>query len=180
MGLREQQDLLARIYTDPECRASFGEDPLGVGSEAGLSPVEINDISAVSSKEIQVFSESLFWKRARQVEKLLPITTRFLERDFEKYFRQFCEGHPGSTNKHLDDARGFARYIGETTSVSTSVRDAARFESTRLAFFHGSRRLLLVRAKHFTETPISAGQKRFQILLRLRGRVYRFGGWSRK
>jgi hypothetical protein len=180
MGLREQQDLLARIYTDPGCRSSFAADPLAVGREAGLSSKEIHDIFAVSSDELHVFSESLFWKRARQVEKLLPVTALLLEPDLEKYFRHFCQSHSGPTNKHLDDARAFARYVIKTNSIPSAVRDAARFESARLAFFHGFRRLLLVRAKYLGEPAAPTGKRRFRILLRLRGRVYRFGGWSRK
>ena len=177
MGLREQQDLLARLYTSAECRSAFASDPSAIGSAAGLSDDEVRDISSTSLREIGLFSESLFWKRFGEAEKLLPVTSRALGTEFAPRFRAFSgEFNPQSAKKHLEDAIEFCRVVRKDDSVAPHARDAAEFEQKKLEFFSGARRFLLIRATYDlagSKPPVR--RRSLTVWLRFRGRIHRFG-----
>ncbi len=177
MGLREQQDLLARLYTDPEFRAAFSSDPSGIGRDAGLSPDDIIAISAISSSDIDVYSEALFRKRLNEAKKILPITVRVLGDGFNAHFRAFSATFNATgAHKHLDDALEFSRYLRSNSDIPSPARDAARFEGKRLEFFRGNRWILLSTAKYATDATIPVRRSAIGLLIRLGGRIYRFGG----
>lgn len=177
MSLQEQQNFLARLFTDQEYRSSFVANPVRVGREAGLSPDEIEQMSSVSGKEIDVFSESLFWKRVNEVEKLLPLTVRFLQNDFQTQFRNFCSAlKAGTADKHRTDAIEFTEYLAGNAEISVATREAARFEGRKLEFFLGRRRSLLFTARYRTGEGLPIRERAFGVWLNIRGRVRRFGG----
>ncbi len=177
MGLQEQQNFLARLFTDQEYRSGFAADPARVGGEAGLSTDEIEQMSSVSGKEIDVFSESLFWKRVNEVQKLLPLTVRFLQNDFQTQFRNFCSAlEAGGGDKHSTDAIEFTEYLAGNAGIPAATREAARFEGKKLEFFRGRRRLLLVTARYRTGEGLPRRERAFGVWLNVRGRVRRFGG----
>jgi hypothetical protein len=145
MGLKEQQDLLARLYTDTEFSKAFFEDP-SVAFDKTFSSDEANEIAAVASDEIKLFANSLISKRMREVEKLLPLTCRYLEKELKPEFREFAQTfNPTSTKKHLEDAIRFGAFIGKSSSVRPCIRDIARFESAALEHFSRGRRLTICR-----------------------------------
>src|SRR5687768_11418340 len=109
MGLKQQQDLLAMLYTDEVVRERFREQPATVAAEFNLAEAEANDLSEIASAEIDRFADSLYWKRLREVKKLLPVSARMLGEDLRPLFREFSAGfNPTSVKKHLEDALGFA------------------------------------------------------------------------
>src|SRR5215204_5066023 len=103
MGLKQQQDLLARLYTDEAVRKRFREGPTAVAKEFGLSVDESNDLSEITSAEIGWFADSLYWKRLREVKKLLPVSTELIGEKMGPLFRDFSAGfNPISVKKHLE------------------------------------------------------------------------------
>jgi hypothetical protein len=149
MGLKEQQDLLVRLYTDAEFSAAFFDDPSAVSADENLSKDEADEIAAVARDEIQFFAASLIWKRLREVEKLLPATCRYLGNDLEPQFREFARNfNPASTKKHLEDAIRFSGFIYDSRSIAPSIKDIARFESARLRHFSHDRRFTVCPLGH--------------------------------
>src|SRR5687767_2588309 len=111
MGLREQQDLLARLYTDADFSAAFFADPSGLSAVKGLSLAEADEIQSAAQDEIRFFAQSLISKRLREVEKLLPLTCRYVKLDLRPLFEEFAnEFNPTSTKKHLEDAIEFSAF----------------------------------------------------------------------
>lgn len=135
MSLQEQQNFLARLYTDAELRRAFLSEPNKIGAENDLGEKEIAEIAEIMPEELNFFAESLFWKRLREVEKFLPLTKEILVEDFERYFRAFSQNfNPQTVKKHLEDALEFCRFLG-LEDVSAIAKNAAKFELAKLEFF---------------------------------------------
>jgi hypothetical protein len=176
MGLQEQQNLLAKLYVDPDFRIAFMADPVAIGSAVGLTENESAEIAAVSADEIELFADSLYWKRLHEVEKLLPITARVLGVEFRNHFRIFAAGvNHRSIRKHLDDAIEFCRFLSQIPEIMPVVRDAAKFERAKLEFFGRNRRLAFVVLRHEMKAPY-ARRLSMTVWLRFRGAVHCFGG----
>lgn len=133
MSLLEQQSALARLLTDPEFRQRFLAEPDRAGRELGLNEGESEDVASVA--ELESFADSLIWKRLREVEKILPITSQAAGDEFRLHFFRFAPAfNPQTVRKHYEDAIAFSRFI-EAQDLPGPVRDAARLERTRAAFF---------------------------------------------
>jgi len=142
MSLLETQNFLARIYTDENLRREFLSAPERTGRENDLSEKEIIELAKILPAELNLFAESLFCKRLREVEKLLPLTKETLAKDFEIYFREFAAGFlPATVKKHLEDAIQFADFLQSKEEGWT--KDLAKFEQTKLEFYGGSKRFIL-------------------------------------
>ncbi len=87
MSLREQQNFLAKLYTDEQLRRAFLSEPSKIGEENYLNETEITEISEMLPEEISFFAESLVLKRLRQVEKFLPLTRKVCGDEFQRLFR---------------------------------------------------------------------------------------------
>lgn len=148
MSLREQQDFMARLFTDEGLRRKFLADPDSVGLENGLNSTETDELKSVVPAELDLFADSLFWKRRNAVEKLLPLTRKELGNLFESNFRRFASDFvPITIKKHLEDASGFCRFLTHE-DVGESIREIARYEQAKIQFyFYGKsfvfRRLLI-------------------------------------
>ena len=59
MGLTEQQWALARLLTDPDLRARFGDDLEGVDRELALSPPDTMQLTALVMSDIERSARSL-------------------------------------------------------------------------------------------------------------------------
>ena len=149
MGLREQQDLLARLYTDPELFSRFEAEPESVATKFQLTETEIHDLSALAGPEVKWFADSLIWKRFREVEKLLPTSSWLIGEKFEPLFREFsCEFNPTSVKKHLEDALAFTDWLLRGNHLDPLPADVLRFESTRLRHNAEGRRFSACRLSH--------------------------------
>lgn len=167
MSLLEQQHVLARLYTDPAFRKEFYARPSEIGRELGLSESEIEELSEAAREEVQRFSDSLVWKRLREVEKLIPSTRNLIGDHFEKAFFDFAPSYnPQSIKKHYEDAVKFCRSLQSKDHISSIIKSTARFESTRLIFFNEGRTLAVCRLR--------PGVLSFALWLRVGERVFHF------
>ena len=145
MSLQEQQNFLARLYTDTELRRAFLSEPTNIGVENDLNEKEIAEIAEIIPEELNFFAESLFWKRLREVEKLLPLTKEFLKDDFVELFREFSKDfNPQTIKKHLEDAIEFCRFL-QKSDISELTQSIAEFEQTKLEFFGYGKRFAFCR-----------------------------------
>jgi hypothetical protein len=150
MSLLEQQNFLARLYTDEKFRRAFLNEPLKIGAENNLNEAEIIELSKVMPDELNFFSESLFVKRLREVEKLLPLTRKILVENFQQHFRAFTNNYnPQTVKKHLEDAIEFCKYL-QTKQIET--KDAAKFEQAKLEFHGYGKSFKFVRLNYNIET----------------------------
>lgn len=141
MSLKEQQNLLARLYTDGDLRENFFAEPAKIGFDFNLTRKEIAEIVEIAPQELDFFAESLFWKRLREAEKFIPLTVKILNQDFQPLFRQFSQTfNPQTVKKHLEDAFEFCRFL-QKGEVSEIARDVALFEKTKLEFFGFGKRI---------------------------------------
>ena len=165
MSLLETQNFLARIYTDENLRCEFLSAPEKIGAKNNLNEKEIIEIIEIFPDEISAFAESLFWKRLREVEKLLPITRKHLTAEFEKHFRTFAPTYNSqSIKKHLEDALQFGDYLKNSETVSDFVKNAAKYECARLAF-HALNKNLVVR---FFTFDLQTGKQKNHLKIWLR------------
>ena len=181
MGLLEQQNILARLYTDGPFRESFFADPSRVGREGRLSVREISETHEIRD-EVAIFADALLWKRLREVEKLLPLTKAAAENDFQPKFRKFASTYnPKSTRTHLDDAVAFCGTFRKDPTAGDVLRDAAAYEAAKMRFFAFERRLTYCFIKydfrafpwHPENLPVRT-RRRIAIWLRWRGRPRHF------
>lgn len=148
MSLQKQQDFLARLFIDEGLRQNFLSAPEKIGAENGLNAVEIEDLKAVLPEEITFFAETLFWKRLRETEKILPLTREFLKDEFVPLFREFSQNfNPQTVKKHLEDAAEFCRFL-QTTDVSEVAKNIAKFELTKIEFFGYGKRFAFCRLNY--------------------------------
>lgn len=129
------QSLLARLYTDADLRERFLASPQKIGFEHGLNKTEVEQITGILPGELKFFAESLFHKRLREVEKLLPAARKVLDKDFAVLFREFSRQFlPGEIKKHLQDAIEFAGFLRQKRLEPMWLADLIKFEQARLEF----------------------------------------------
>lgn len=158
MSLKEQQDVLARLYTDPNFAAQFFAEPSSVIANSGLSREEAREMAASAGDEIKLFADSLISKRLREIEKLLPITTKILGSDFGNLFRDHAATfNPISVKKHLEDALEFGAFVRQNNSFDLLTQDLILFEMAKLRHFSNGRRLTVCSLRHDIR-PILDGQ----------------------
>ena len=148
MGLLEQQNFLARIFTDESLRLSFWDDPARVGAENGLLETDITQLKEIIPADLNYFANSLFHKRLHEVERLLPLTKKALDKDFSGLFREFSNNfQPTKIRKHLEDALGFCQFL-QSNTTSRAALDTAKFEMTRHKFFQEEKLLAFCLLKY--------------------------------
>jgi hypothetical protein len=181
MSLHEQQNFLARLYTDENLRRAFALEPQKIGTENLLNETEIAELAAVFPEELDFFAASLVWKRLRETKKFLPLTEKILGADFEKLFRRFSQNYnPQTIKKHLADALEFSRFL-QAANVSELAQTAARFERAKLEFFNGAQTLKICKldydireiARDFPPTALKRKTK-FAVWLRFGNRTRHF------
>ncbi|NEU71037.1 hypothetical protein PI95_000210 [Hassallia byssoidea VB512170] len=137
MGLAQTQQVLAQLYTNTNFRERFFANPEAVGTELKLSDDEAQQL-AQSARQINIFANSLKWKRLGEVRELLPRTSKVLGKDFTALFWQYAETYlPQGIKKHLQDAIAFANFLEKTTS--DLVKDLVRYEKTWLLTYERDR-----------------------------------------
>ncbi len=120
MSLITVQKALARIYTDSKLRDDFLTNPEVVGRTLKLNCWEIQQLSQLSSQEVNLFASSLKYKRLGEIRKLLPLTTKVLGNELNNLFFKYAETYlPRGNKKHLQDTIQFAQFILQTTTKET-------------------------------------------------------------
>jgi hypothetical protein len=149
MPLKEQQDLLARLYTDPELQAEFYADPSAVLNSHGINDDEAEGFLALADSEIKFFADSLVTKRFRETRKLLSVSANHLGPRFREHFIEFAAKFiPTSGKKHTEDAIAFCKHLLERSDLSNIERDAVAFESARLSHVLETRKISFVLLRH--------------------------------
>jgi hypothetical protein len=184
MSLQEQQNLLAKLYTDAGFRRAFLAEPAKIGAENDLSAPEIQEIAEIMPEELNFFADSLFWKRLREVEKFLPLTKKALGEEFTNNFREFAQKfNPQSIKKHFEDALEFCGFL-QKQNISAIASNAAKYERAKLEFYGLEKRIVVCRldfdvgkidfsGRHF-ETAIPEKKKKIAVWLRVGKRVRHF------
>lgn len=149
MPLKEQQDLLAKLYTDPEIQEAYFADANAVLELYGIRDGEAEAFSALADIEVRFFAESLLAKRFREVQKLLPTSSKLLGPKFREYFVTFASNfNPTSVKKHTEDAIAFAQVLISQREMTQVQQDTISFESARLRHFADERKISFVRLRH--------------------------------
>ena len=170
MSLQEQQNLLAKLYTDAEFRRVFLSEPEKHGAENGLDEKELAELAGIMPEELNFFADSLFWKRLREVEKFLPLSKKALGDEFTRLFREFSRTfNPPTIKKHFEDARGFSKFLQTRRLEPLWAIDLAKYEYSRLIFNSAAKKIVFARFNHFIPEiirEITAGnvkpQKKFR------------------
>ena len=157
MSLLTVQKALARIYTDSKLRDDFLANPDVVGRTLELNCTEIQQLSQLSSQEVNLFASSLKYKRLSEIRKLLPLTTKFLGKDLNKLFFAYAETYlPTKKSKHLDDAIQFANFVinnvHQRSNQSEWLLDIIRYEQVRLKKLQSQKNILCTRYKYSLDT----------------------------
>jgi hypothetical protein len=139
-------DFLLFYYTNTEFRERFFANPETVGAELGLSCDEVQKLAQLSAQEVNIFANSLKWKRLGEVRELLPRTARVLGKNFTALFWRYAQTHlPKGIKKHREDAIAFANFITrvaqEEDIAPPWVGDLVRYEKTWLLADEPTRRL---------------------------------------
>jgi hypothetical protein len=137
MALAQTQQVLAQLYTNTEFRERFFANPQTVGVELGLSCDEAQQLAQLSQQEVNVFANSLKWKRLGEIRELLPRTAKALGRNFTTLFWRYAETYlPTGIKKHREDAIAFANFIIKVAQnddiVPAWVVDLVSYEKTWL------------------------------------------------
>ncbi|MEH2160387.1 MAG: hypothetical protein V7K38_04920 [Nostoc sp.] len=146
MGLAQTQDILAQLYTNTEFRERFFANPETVGAELGLSCDEAQKLAQLSAQEVNIFANSLKWKRLGEVRGLLPRTARVLGKNFTALFWRYAQTHlPKGIKKHREDAIAFANFITRVAQAEDIappwIADLVRYEKTWLLAYEPTSRL---------------------------------------
>ncbi|MGH1395640.1 MAG: hypothetical protein ACRAVC_16675 [Trichormus sp.] len=140
MGLEQTQQLLAQLYTNTQLRERFFSNPQAVGLEMGLSSDEAQELAQLSAKQVNVFANSLKWKRLGEVRELLPRTAEAMGKNFTTLFWRYAENPiPQGIKKHRQDAIAFANFIiqvAQTQELEPAwIGDLVRYEKTWLLVY---------------------------------------------
>ncbi|MBD2194761.1 MULTISPECIES: hypothetical protein [Calothrix] len=140
MGLAQTQQVLAQLYTNSQLRQRFFANPQSVGAELGLTEPQIQELAAISSEQVNMFANSLKWKRLGEVRELLPGTAKVLGKNFNDLFWRYAETYiPQGIKKHRLDAIAFANFIQTQKIEPVWVRDLLRYEKTWLLAYDSPR-----------------------------------------
>ncbi|BBD67325.1 hypothetical protein NIES4072_53810 [Nostoc commune NIES-4072] len=148
MGLAQTQEVLAQLYTNTDLRERFFANPETVGAELGLSCDEAQKLAQLSAKEVNIFANSLKWKRLGEVRQLLPRTARALGKNFTALFWRYAQTHvPKGIKKHKEDAIAFANFIFKVAQEENLdpfwISDLVRYEKTWLLAYEPTSRLIV-------------------------------------
>ena len=69
MSVAKLEAFLARLYCDPQTRASFLCNPAAEALRAGLSPDEVEALNEIDQVGLELFAASLERKREKQCAK---------------------------------------------------------------------------------------------------------------
>lgn len=144
MTLQDQQNFMARLFTDEALREAFFDDPEKASAHNRLSAEDISMIKGIVKDDLDFFAKSLVNKRIQEAGKLLPFTLQALgKRNFADSFKKFAPGYnTHSIKKHLDDSIEFCGFLMERELSQRWLSDAIKFDQANLLFNSGRRRFI--------------------------------------
>jgi len=156
------QPVLAQLYTNAELRSRFFANPQLVGAELGLNTTQIQQLSLLSTAEVNLFATSLKRKRLGEVRALLPMSAKALDEDFSKLFWLYAETYlPQGIKKHLLDAIAFATYIEKVDNIEPDwLLDLVKYEKSWLEAAEPNKRLII----RYFRYAINRSDGNFQVL----------------
>jgi hypothetical protein len=159
MSLVNSQQVLARIYTNSKLRDDFLTNPDVVGNSLGLNCQEIQQLSQLSSQQVNLFASSLKRKRLGEIRKLLPLTNKILKQEFDRLFFSFAETYlPTGSRKHLLDSIAFSIFLKQNLTTEKNqlwLLDIWSYETIRLNMLLGKKQLIWSRFNYQIETLIA-------------------------
>lgn len=159
MSLVNLQQVLARIYTNSKLRDDFLTNPDVVGNSLGLNCQEIQQLSQLSSQQVNLFASSLKRKRLGEIRKLLPLTNKILKKEFDRLFFSFAETYlPTGSRKHLLDSIAFGNFIKQNLTTEKNqlwLVDIWSYETIRLNMLLGKKQLIWSRFNYQIEALIA-------------------------
>lgn len=182
MGLKEQQNFMARLFTDEGLRHSFLGSPEKIATQNGLSESDISALKGLLPKELDFFAESLIHKRLHEVEKMLPLTVQALgKKKFGSHFEQFAETlYPETIKKHLEDSVKFSAYLLSKHLDKPWQKDVINFERAGILFHGYERRFTFKIMRYDFLSPNSEERLRKEPWERLTFMLWiRVGKWKR-
>jgi len=174
MGLAQTQQVLAQFYTNTEFRERFFANPQAVGEELGLSGDEAQQLAKLSLQEVNIFANSLKWKRLGEIRELLPRTAKVLGKDFNALFWRYAETHlPTGIKKHRADAIAFANFITKVAQnedfATVWINDLVRYEQAWLLAYEPVSHFNICWFRHAVHRDFTA-KPTLAIWLRVSGR----------
>jgi hypothetical protein len=160
MSLINLQQALARIYTNSKLRDDFLTNPDVVGNSLGLNCQEIQQLSQLSSQQVNLFASSLKRKRLGEIRKLLPLTNKVLGKEFDRLFFSFAETYlPTGSKKHLLDSIAFSEFLPQHLITNhlqpLYLLDVLHYEAIRLKMFQGRRLIIGDRFNYHPESLVN-------------------------
>jgi hypothetical protein len=128
MSVREVQQLLARLYTEPKLLEEYLADPDGFSLKCSTGEAEF--LRRIDRAQLEFFAISLRSKRAGEVKKLLPMTVQALGDKFDEEFDRYAStAIPTGERKHLADSMAFCDHlIAREAFLNRFMVEAASFE----------------------------------------------------
>ncbi len=165
MGLAQTQEVLAQLYTNNDLRERFFANPQNIGAELGLSCDEAEKLAQLSAQEVNIFANSLKWKRLGEVRSQLPRTARALGKNFTALFWRYAQTYvPKGIKKHREDAIAFANFIARVDQEEDIdppwISDLVRYEKTWLLAYEPTSRLNVSWFRYPVGIPSAEGMKR--------------------
>jgi hypothetical protein len=156
MSLLEQQNFLAKLFTDSDLRENFWLNPNEIGLANNLEENEIAEIKKINEQDFNYFAESLFYKRLSEVENILPLTvTAFGKNNFRENFKEFANQFlPKSIKKHLEDSVEFCNFLQKKDLEKIWLIDVVKYEQAKL-FFYGYGKSFVFRVLRYDFTTAS-------------------------
>jgi hypothetical protein len=167
VSLIEQQNLLAKLFTDSNLRENFWLNPNEIGLANNLDEKEVADLSKINEKDFNYFAQSLYFKRLSEVENILPLTvSAFGKTNFRENFKEFANQFlPKSIKKHQEDAFEFTKFLEQKALEKVWLKDVVKYEQAKL-FFYGYGKFFVFRVLRYDFTTAS-GNIRHEPIKRL-------------
>jgi hypothetical protein len=125
------QAAVARLYTEPDSLAEFLANPRAFADTHAPGSADL--LVGIDTDRLQHFARSLQLKRAREAERLLPLTATALGNGFRHVFLAYSAAAlPCGIHKPLADALGFCYYLEQQANAARHALETARFERLSL------------------------------------------------
>jgi hypothetical protein len=142
MSLREQQRLLADLYTNPKRRENYFQE---------LSS------SGFKKEEVIVFAQGLLSKRLNVVKGMFPLTFAYDENLFRSNFMEYASSNSmqGFHLKHHKDALAFYKYLLNKKKLNEYLVEVIKYEVFQLKSFLPEKHLIVLLSNHrfYKATP---------------------------